>query len=176
MKCRELMTLEPEWISSAATALDAAQVMRDRSTSLLLISDPTPRRLRAIVTDRDLAVRVCAENEPPGSTPVLEIATVPVAMCNGDDELHVAEKQMRDTGRSRLVVVDDDGEVRGVLSLVDILRQGSLDRASYGQAHPRQLDQIELTPSTPADEDAAARQSSVMMGATRSDSMKMFPT
>ena len=176
MKCRELMNLDPEWISSTATALDAAQVMRDRSTSFLLISDPPPRRLRAIVTDRDLALRVCAEDKSSVATPVLEIATVPIAMCHEEDELDVAEKQLRDTGRSRLIVVDDAGEVRGVLSLVDVLRQGRPDRANEGHGHPTRLDQIKLTPSTPADEDAVAHQPSVMMGATRSDSMKVFPS
>jgi signal-transduction protein with cAMP-binding, CBS, and nucleotidyltransferase domain len=186
MKSGELMNLDPEWIPSSATALEAARIMRDRSRSYLLVFDLTPeRRLRGIVTDRDLAIRVCAENKLAETTPVVDVATSEVVSCEQDDDLRVAEQKMRDAEMSRLVVLDKAGEVVGVLCLVDILRHSGRGRAvktaeavlakdARGSQTPPE--RIKLTPSTLADEEAVAHQPSVMKGATRTDSMKVFPT
>jgi CBS domain-containing protein len=184
MKCREIMNLDPEWIASSATVLEAAQVMRDRSASFLLIFDASPSRLRGVVTDRDMAVRVCADNRVPESTPLMDVATTAIATCVDDDEVQVASQKMGEAERSHLVVIDKDQEVVGVLSLADVLGQGSSGRAGKtaravlaGEARGRQTppERIKLTPSTAADEDKVAHQPSVMMGASRSSSMRVFP-
>jgi CBS domain-containing protein len=186
MKSGDVMNLNAEWIPSSATALEAARIMRDRSTSYLLVFDSTPeRRLRGIVTDRDLATRVCAENKLAEATPVVDVATSEMVSCDQDDDLRVAEQKMRDTEKSRLVVLDKAGEVVGVLCLADILRRSGRGRAvktaeavlakdARGPQTPPE--RIKLTPSTRADEEAVAHQPSAMMGATRTDSMKVFPS
>ena len=184
MKCREIMNLEPEWISSSATVLEAARVMSDCSTSFLLIFDATPARLRGVVTDRDMAVRACAQNKLPESTPLMDIATTEIATCNDDDDVQVAGEKMEQTERSHLVVVDKDQEVVGVLSLGDVLSQETSGRAvktaravlaGDGRTRRTPPERIRLTPSTPADEEAVAHQSSVMTGATRNSTMRVFP-
>ena len=188
MKCRDVMNLDPEWIASSASVLDAARTMRDRSMSYLLIFDPKPGPgpgdLRGIVTERDLAVRVCAENKVPETTPVMEIATAEVITCSADEDLRSAEATMRGLEKSRLVVVDEKGKVVGLLGLSDILREdrqgpavktalGVLGNDMRGQQTPP--DRIKLTPTTLEDEDAALRQPSAMMGANRVNTMKVFP-
>ena len=188
MKCRDVMNLDPEWISSSASVLDAARTMRDRSMSYLLIFDPKPGPgpgdLRGIVTERDLAVRVCAENKVPDSMSVMDIATAEVITCSADEDLRSAEATMRGLEKSRLVVVDEDGKVVGLLGLSDILRQdrqgpavktalGVLGHDVRGKQTPP--DRIKLTPSTTEDEEAAMRQPTAMMGANRVTTMKVFP-
>lgn len=185
MKCRDLMNLEPEWISSSATVTEAAQMMRDRSVSVLLVFDSAPaRRLKGVVTDRDLTTRVCAENKNPGQTRVMEVASTEVLSCGDDEDLEAAETKMQESERSRLVVVDGQGAPIGILSLADILRGDrdgrALKTARAVLAHDEKgreppAERIKLTPSTVADEDAAARQTSVMMGASHGGSMKEFP-
>lgn len=179
MKCRNVMNVEPEWISSAATVLEAAQVMRDRSVSMLLVFDPVPGQLKGIVTDRDLATRVCADDKRAAQTLVSDIATIDVITCKADDELREAEEKMQKTQKSRLVVLEESGEPVGVVSLSDIFRYEShrravrtarsvLAREARGRSTP--------PPSTSHQETAALRQPSVMVGPTRPDTMKDFPT
>ncbi|HEX2660788.1 MAG TPA: CBS domain-containing protein [Polyangia bacterium] len=182
------MNLDPEWISSSASVLDAARTMRDRSMNYLLIFEPKPGPgpgdLRGIVTERDLAVRVCAENKVPATTPVMDIATAEVITCSADEDLRSAEATMRGLEKSRLVVVDENGKVVGLLALADILRedrQGPAVKTALGvlgndtRGHQTPPDRIKLTPSTSEDEDAALRQPSAMMGAARINDMKVFP-
>jgi signal-transduction protein with cAMP-binding, CBS, and nucleotidyltransferase domain len=184
MKCRNVMNVEPEWISSGATVLEAAQVMRDRSVGMLLVFDPSPGHLKGVVTDRDLATRVCADDKRPAQTLVSDIATTDVVTCQADDDLRDAEDRMQRAEKSRLVVLQD-GEAVGVVSLTDLFRYEShrravrtaravLARDARGRSTPPE--RIKLTPSTPEDEAAAARQPSVMVGGTRTDTMKVFPT
>ena len=185
MKCRNVMTVDPEWISSGATVLEAAQVMRDRSVGMLLVFDPAPGQLRGVVTDRDLATRVCADDKRPGRTLVSDVTTTEVLTCLADDDLHDAEEKMQRAERSRLVVLDPGGEVVGVVSLANIFRyenhrravrtaRGVLAREARNRSTPPE--RITLTPSTPEDEAAALRQPSVMVGGSRPDTMKVFPT
>jgi|GEM_PF-773901 len=191
MKCRNVMNVEPEWISSAATVLEAAQVMRDRSVSMLLVFEPAPGQspapgqLKGVVTDRDLATRVCADDKRASQTLVSDIASVDVVTCKADDELRDAEEKMQRAQRSRLVVLEENGDPAGVVSLHDIFRYEShrravrtaravLAREARGRSTPPE--RINLTPSTPDDEAAAMRQPSVMVGGTRTDTMKVFPT
>jgi len=185
MKCRNVMNVDPEWISSGATVLEAAQVMRDRAVGMLLVFDPAPGQLRGVVTDRDLATRVCADDKRAGQTLVSDVATTDVVNCLADDDLRDAEEKMQRAEKSRLVVVDQGGAVAGVVSLTDILRyenhrravrtaRGALAREARNRSTPPE--RITLTPSTPEDEEAAMRQPSVMVGGSRPDTMKVFPT
>lgn len=184
MKCADLMSMELQWISSAATVQQAAQVMRDRSMGLLVVFDPTLSRLVGVVTDRDLAVRACADNRRPDQAHVADVATPEVVTCLEDDDLSVAEAKLVEFGKSRIVVVNTNGRTVGVISLTDILthdRKGRairtarsvLAREAGGPHTP--LDQIKLTPSTPEDEAAAIRQETIARGSW-TGSMKEFPS
>jgi signal-transduction protein with cAMP-binding, CBS, and nucleotidyltransferase domain len=182
MTCADLMS-ELEWISSAATVQQAAQVMRDRSVDLLMVFDPTLSRVVGIVTDRDLAVRACAENKRPDQTQVADLVTSEVLTCAEIDDIAVAQEKMLRAGRSRIIVADRDGRPAGMVSLNHILSLGSMGRATMRVLDPlppeaaamaSPLEEIHLTPSTPEDEDAAIRQETIVRG-DWTGSMKEFP-
>lgn len=185
MKCQNVMNVDPEWISSGATALEAAQVMRDRSVGMLLVFDSSPGHLMGIVTERDLATRVCADDKRAAQTLISDIATADVITCQVDDDLHDAEEKIQKAQKSRLVVLDQGGQPVGVVSLTDIARYESHRRAvrtaraglaREARGRSAQPERVNLTPSTPSDEAAAMRQPSVMVGGNHADSMKVFPT
>jgi signal-transduction protein with cAMP-binding, CBS, and nucleotidyltransferase domain len=179
------MNVDPEWISSGATVLEAAQVMRDRSVGMLLVFDPAPGQLRGVLTERDLATRVCADDKRAGQTLVNDIATTEVVTCGADEDMKDVEEKMKRSEKSRLVALDQGGQPIGVIGLTDILRYESHRRAvrtaravlaqeARGRATP--ASRIKLTPSTPEDEAAALRQPTAMTGGSHADSMKVFPT
>jgi CBS domain-containing protein len=177
------MNPEVLWIAGTASARKAASLMRDQSVEFLLVSGPAPAQFAGVITDRDLAVRVCAEDLCAEETPVSAVATSDVVVCSDFEDLKVAEKRMRDFQKSRLVVVDQHGHPMGVLSLTDILHGDRAWRAlktargvlrhEAEVPHPP-LESIKLTPSTPEDEEAAIRHQRVRTG-SRPTSMKEFP-
>jgi signal-transduction protein with cAMP-binding, CBS, and nucleotidyltransferase domain len=71
------------------------------------------------LTDRDIAVRVVAENES-GNQPVERFMTPDVVVCRSDDDLSVAQDLMGEMQVARIVCVNEDGELDGVISLSDI--------------------------------------------------------
>ena len=62
-RIRELMTESPRTVSSDATVVEAARVMRDDDFGLVPVVDGD--RLVGTVTDRDIAIQVVAEERDP---------------------------------------------------------------------------------------------------------------
>jgi CBS domain-containing protein len=177
------MNRDVRWIASTATAREAASMMRDQSLAFLLVAGAMPDQLAGIVTDRDLAIRVCAEGRLPGDTPVLSVATRDVLCCASTENLKVAEKRMRESQKARLVVVDYEGHPVGILGLTEILHRDLMWRAlnTARAVHTLEaeiphapLESITLTPSTPEDEERAMRHETIHGGTWRG-SMKEFP-
>jgi len=185
MKCRDIMSVDLQWISSGASVQSAAQIMRDRSVGMLLVLELGPGvRVAGVVTDRDLAIRGCADARSPTATRVIDVASKEVVACHASDDLAVVEALMRESQKSRVVVLDEINRAVGVVSLTDVLahdRPGRavktaravLARESGGPHTP--LDQIKLTPSTPEDEERASRQHTIALGGTWTGSMREFP-
>jgi CBS domain-containing protein len=184
MKCRDVMNLNLQWVSATATVAEAARTMRDRSMGFLLVAGAQPGKAAGVVTDRDIAIRCCAENKQPDGISVAEIATKDILTCDHNESVQAAEKLMTEAEKSRLVIVDEIGQVTGVLSLTDILfhdrasravktARGVLAREAEGAHQP--VESIKLTPSTPEEEERAARHAPPIHGGSRDPSGKIFP-
>lgn len=183
MKCRDLMQMELQWVSANASATDAARVMRDKSVGFLLVGDPVPGRLVGVLTDRDLAVRMSAEGKAPNDVRIADVMSRDVITCAEDEGLGEAEGRMREGAKARLVVLNEQKNPIGVISLTDILLHDRGGRAlktaravvSREGGGPHQpVESIRLTPSTPEDEKRAMEQPSVTVGGSRSESTKEF--
>jgi CBS domain-containing protein len=120
MLCQEVMKPGVECISPSSTALLAAQKMRDLNVGFLPVCDAS-KKVLGTVTDRDLTVRVIADDRPV-SSPVSELMTGPVIACRPQDDIRTAQKLMGMHHKSRIVVADDDGKVVGIISLSDIAK------------------------------------------------------
>ncbi len=184
MKCRELMNPEVLWIAGKASVRQAAVLMRDQSVGMLLVWGSSPEQFAGVVTDRDLTVRVCAEDRCAEDTPVLTVTTTETVVCYDFEDLPTVEQRMRDTQKSRLVVLDRRGHPCGVLSLTDILHGDrgwrALKTARGVLRHEAEIphpppESIRLTPSTPEEEEAARRQRPSHHSGSWHISMKEFP-
>lgn len=118
MRCDEVMTREVEVLSFTDPVVDAARKMRELDVGFLPVVASDGAAVGTL-TDRDIALRVVAE-ERSLETRVEEVMTAKVITCRPQDDLRRAEELMRANQVSRVVVLEDDGRIAGVISLADI--------------------------------------------------------
>jgi CBS domain-containing protein len=126
MLCRDLMKKNVARCAEELTVESCARMMRDNNVGFLPVVDGKGQVV-GVVTDRDLALRVLADDLPT-DTPVGEVMTREVRTCRADDDINAAELQMA-AGRKSRVVVTDEGRCVGVISLSDVAQADSGTRA-----------------------------------------------
>lgn len=119
MLVSSLMKLRPFYVRSYDTCRAAARLMRNENIGFLPICDGQ-RRVLGVLTDRDIAVRVVADGLQTDA-PVGDVMTREVVSCRHDEDLSRVEQVMAASHKSRIVVVDEDGRLEGVLSLSDLV-------------------------------------------------------
>ena len=120
MRVREVMTVDPAAVSPDLSAREAARILVERDVGPLpVVRDDI---LVGIVTDRDLVVRILAEDRDPASTTVGEIASTDVVTIEPDEELERALELMADHRIRRLPVVEERRLV-GILAQADVARE-----------------------------------------------------
>ena len=111
MLCSEIMKSEIECLSPIDPADLAARKMRDHNVGFLPVCDEALHAVGTI-TDRDLAVRLVAQNLPL-VTPVGELMSMDVVACRPTDHVRKAEELMGLHRVSRVLCVEDDGTLAG---------------------------------------------------------------
>ena len=106
-----VITIDPD-----ASAADAARLMRDQDTGDVVVTVGSD--LKGIVTDRDLAVRLVAEDLDP-QTAVREVCTTDPITVDADDSIETAAELMKEYSVRRLPV-REAGTVAGFISLGDL--------------------------------------------------------
>ena len=92
------------------------------------------RKLIGVVTDRDLCIGVIAERpriagkEGLDSTecPVEHCMTSKVVYCSADDNVERVLELMRENQVRRILVVDNQNTIQGVVSLSDLMNRGKV--------------------------------------------------
>lgn len=116
-RIRNVMTTDPTTLPQDATVADAARRMRDEDIGdVLVVRDG---ELSAILTDRDIAVRVVAEDRVPSETRLNEVASKDIATLSPDDTIADAVRIMGSRALRRVPVVED-GRPVGIVSIGDL--------------------------------------------------------
>jgi len=127
VRLSEIMTSGVVTADAEASALEVAKLMRDHRVGSVVIVDSADKPV-AMVTDRDLTLRVFAEGVEP-ATPALEYASRPLICGDPEMDLDEAAVLMAQHRVRRLPVVRDE-ELVGIVSLDDIaVRSGNLEVA-----------------------------------------------
>jgi len=127
MKLAEIMTSGVVTATPEASAVSVARQMRDHRVGSVVIVDSAGSPV-AMVTDRDLALRVFAEGAD-AETPIGEQASRPLVCGEPEMELDEAAALMVQHRVRRLPVVDA-GRLAGIVTLDDIaVRTGNLEVA-----------------------------------------------
>jgi CBS domain-containing protein len=120
MSVGRLCIRDVDTASGEESALVAARRMRDRSVGTLIVvndrNEPT-----GLLSDRDLALRIIAQERDPALTPLAEVMTaVPVTILESSS-IESALGSMWTGHFRRMPVVNGTGALVGIIALDDIL-------------------------------------------------------
>jgi len=118
---KDAMTSNPTTVEPGTTVQEAARKMQSEDVGSIPIVDG--ERLIAIVTDRDIAVRVVAEGKGPETT-VGEIASQDLVTIDPQQSLDEAARLMGEHQLRRLPVCEEDGKLVGILAQADVAQSG----------------------------------------------------
>ena len=121
MQVFEAMTPEVVSVPPETTLVDAAQMMKELDVGPLPVCDAD--RLLGMITDRDIIVRAIAEGRDPRATEVRDVMTTEIVCCRENDDVREAAKLMQESQLRRLLVVNEEGRLVGIVSLGDIVLQ-----------------------------------------------------
>jgi predicted transcriptional regulator len=110
---RKVVTIEPD-----DSVMLAAQRMYDKMVGSLIVLDGD--KPIGIITDRDITVRVTRFGKS-HHTPVKDVMTKNPITVKEDASFFELTKLFRESGVRRLIVVDKEGKLVGVISIDDVL-------------------------------------------------------
>lgn len=145
MKCHEIMHPVSQRVRPEDTADQAAKLMEIYNVGLLPVCREDGGVL-GVITDRDIAVRVVAQNRSAGQTPVREIMSSPAEGVAGEGPSELASELMSKRGFTRLLVLDQAGNVEGLVSIFDLVAEDSPDLALTVARSIRAREQTQGTP------------------------------
>lgn len=117
MRVDELMS-EATCCREDDSVRDCANVMKEADIGFLPICDAQGEPIGAI-TDRDIAVRVVAAGRS-YDEPASAFMSRDVIGCRLGDDVQRAIELMRNERKSRVMVCDEQGKLKGVISLQDL--------------------------------------------------------
>lgn len=109
-------------VESTPSALDAIKLMIKNKVGSVAVVD-IDRKPIGIVTERDIIKKVTALSKSPKDIAVQDIMSFPVITIKAYDSIETAAAVMAKNKIKRLVVLEQDGSLAGVLSITDIARK-----------------------------------------------------
>ena len=115
---REVMTGGAECVGEEDTVLDAAKRLAELNVGAMPICG-SDNRLKGMLTDRDIVVKVLAQGKDPASTKAGELGEGKPVTIGADDSVDEALKTMADHKVRRLPVIDGH-DLIGIVSQADL--------------------------------------------------------
>lgn len=135
MNLSSLCAREVVGIRAEASLHEAAALMCEEHVgSLVVVTEDTPPQVVGILTDRDLALDVIGRSDAPKDLRVGLIAKAPPLAMPSSSGLQEAVAAMEKAGVRRLLVVDDDGGVVGLVAAEDLMAAISEELAGLVRA------------------------------------------
>jgi len=129
MLCKDIMKKDVRCLDESASVQAAAQLMRDMNVGFVPICDRSGKVVGTL-TDRDIAIRVAADGRSSAGCKVADVMTCEVVSARPDDDIAEVERQMADKRKSRIMIIDADEALIGVISLSDIAEHDALRRTA----------------------------------------------
>ena len=123
MTVGEVMTSPVEVVHPSDTVRTAAEKMRALNVGSIPVCEED--RPLGVITDRDIVVRALALGHDPDTSSVSEVMSDVVQSCTPDTRIEDAAQTMKEHQIRRLVVVDDEQALVGIVSLGDLAQAAS---------------------------------------------------
>jgi CBS domain-containing protein len=148
VRCRDIMTRDVTVATRETTLQEVAAMMRDEDTGVIPVvelqnaqgtegdggdgrSDTKIKgngRLVGLITDRDIVVRALAEGKDARTTRAEEVMTTDIHSAQPNDRVIETIRKMGDKQVRRIPVVDDQNNLRGIISMADVALETEEDR------------------------------------------------
>jgi CBS-domain-containing membrane protein len=190
MKCIDVASEFFETLAAGDSVARAAEVMAESGVGFLPICD-ADQKVLGVVTDRDLVIAGMAKGLDPKATPVTQIMSTPAITCLAEADLRVVEDLMAEERKARIVLIEPDGRLAGVVSIADIIEKAPKRQAlrtlkavlwrealgpRAGAPRGQPLLQDEPLPARPPEEDLPhSSGSTVFAGGHHDPGMTEFP-
>ena len=122
MRVEDVMTKDVSSCNPDTNAAAAAEIMWIRDCGVLPVLEGSGRVV-GMVTDRDLFIALGTQNRSASEVPVGAIMHREPSVCAPEDDVRKALKTMAQQRVHRLPVVDKSGELKGILSMNDVVLQ-----------------------------------------------------
>jgi CBS domain-containing protein len=130
MKVQNIMSRFPSCCTELDSVQKAAQIMKQYGVGAVpVVTDQKTQTLVGIVTDRDLCIRILAEDPLLMGATVSDVMTWKPVTCRADDPVEVCELTMQHQQLRRLPVVDGQGALIGMVSQADVLIHDNAERS-----------------------------------------------
>ncbi len=116
---KDIMTTALISVNPATTALQIAKMMEQGGIGAVLVKEN--ENLVGIVTDRDFATKIAANNLP-FNTPVEKIMSSPLITINHSESISSAAEMMT-SKKIRKLAVSDNGNIIGIITSTDLVNQ-----------------------------------------------------
>lgn len=120
MRVKEVMSDHMDCLGPKSTLKDVATEMLNHDFGFLPLK--ANKKLVGVVTDRDLAIKALAKGLA-ADAKVEQIMTKDILCCHDYDDIKHAAKLMENNKIRRLVVLNNNEEPTGVISLGDIVTE-----------------------------------------------------
>ncbi|SRR5215204_200077 len=110
-------------IDDNPSALDVAKLMAKHRIGSVLVIEGDNKKPVGIVTERDIIKKVSAQNKSADQVAVRHIMSSPLIAVKSIDSIDTAAEAMAKNKVKRLVVLEQDGTMIGVLSVSDIAKK-----------------------------------------------------
>ena len=114
---RDIMTKALISVNPTTTALQIAKMMEQGGIGAILVKEND--NLVGIVTDRDFATKIAANNLP-FDTAVEKIMSFPLVTINYDESISAAAERMT-SKKIRKLAVTDNGNIVGLITSTDLV-------------------------------------------------------
>ncbi len=123
MTVSDIMRKKLETIEETASAQQTAEKMKERNTSSLVVVDGKGKPV-GLITERDLARKVCVNRVPPNEVINKDIMSFSLITISSDSSPSIAADMMLQHNVRHLLVVDKSSTNRpiGIITPLDFIR------------------------------------------------------
>jgi CBS domain-containing protein len=119
VKVKELMTSDVKCCGPETNLAAAAKIMWEEDCGSVPVTDEHGKVI-GVITDRDICIAGATRSRAEGEIPVQEVISPTVYTCSPGDDVRLALDTMKTRKVRRLPVVDQRGELAGIVSISDI--------------------------------------------------------